>query len=83
MSHEKGGKQRASSLKIESSPSSDSEATQEASPVAHRTRKRKAIPKAPLHCHGHGRPNPQGTSAHGAHLCIKRASAPGSHMANA
>jgi hypothetical protein len=78
MAREKRGKRRASSPKIESSPSSDIEATQEASPVAHHTGKRKVVPKAPLRSRGHERPNPQGTSAQGA-----RASASGSHMAYA
>jgi hypothetical protein len=62
MAHERRAKQRASSPEIDSSPS-DFEATQEASLVAHRTGKRKAVAKAPLHSRGRGRPNPQGTSA--------------------
>jgi hypothetical protein len=48
----------ASSPEMESSPSSDSEATQETSLVAHRTGKRKVVAKAPLRSHGRGRPNP-------------------------
>jgi hypothetical protein len=51
--------------------------------VAHRTGKRKAIPKAPLRSHGQGRPNPHGTSGHGNRPRIKRASTPGSHIADA
>jgi hypothetical protein len=82
MARERRGKQRASSPKIESSPS-DSEATQEASPVAHRTGKRKAVAKSPLRPRSRGRPNPQGTSAHGAHPCMKRTSAPSTHMSDA
>jgi hypothetical protein len=58
MAREKRGKQMASSPEIESSPSSDFEATQEASPVAYRIGKRKAVVKAPLCSRGHGRPNP-------------------------
>jgi hypothetical protein len=57
MARERRGKQRASSPETESSPS-DSEATQEASPVADRTGKRKAVAKAPLHSRGYRRPNP-------------------------
>jgi hypothetical protein len=83
MAREKRGKQRASSPEIESSPSSDSEASQEASPVAHRTGNRKVVAKAPLCSHGRGRPNPQGTSAQDARPCMKRAFPLGSHMANA
>jgi hypothetical protein len=52
------------------------------SPMAYRTRKRKAVPKAPLRSRGRRRPNPQGTSAQGARPRIKRASASGSHMAD-
>jgi hypothetical protein len=64
-------------------PSSDSEATEEASPIAHLIGKRKVVAKVPLHSHGCERPNPQGTSGQAAHPCIKRDSAPGSHMADA
>jgi hypothetical protein len=83
MASKKRGKQRAASPEIESSPSSDSEATEEASPIAHRMGKRKAIAKVPQRCRGRGRPNLQGTSGQGARPRIKRASAPGSHMADA
>jgi hypothetical protein len=82
MAHERRGKQRASSPEIESSPS-DFEETQEASPVAHRTGKRKAVARALLHSHGRGRPHPEGTSAHGAHRRVKHTSAPGTHMSDA
>jgi hypothetical protein len=81
MAHERRGKQRASSPEIESSPS-DSEATEEASLVADRTGKRKAVAKASLRFCGRGRPNPQGTSAHGAHPRMKRTSALGIHMSD-
>jgi hypothetical protein len=83
MAHGKRGKQRAAGLKIESSPSFNFEATEEASPIAHRTGKRKAIAKVPQRSHGCGRLNPQGTSGQGACPRMKRASAPGSHMADA
>jgi succinyl-CoA synthetase beta subunit len=83
MAREKRGKQRFSSPEIESPPSSDSEATKEASHVAHHTGKRKTVAKAPLHSRGHGRPNPQGTSTHGAHPHTKRTSALRTHMSNA
>jgi hypothetical protein len=82
MARERRGKQRASSPEIESSPS-DSEATQEALPMAHHTGKRKAVAKAPLHSRGRGRPNPQGTSAHGAHPRMKCTSALGTHISDA
>jgi hypothetical protein len=82
MARERRGKQRASSLEIESSPS-DSEVTQEASPMADRTGKRKVVAKVPLCSRGHGRPNPQGTSAHGAHPRMKHTSALGTHMSDA
>jgi hypothetical protein len=59
MAREKRGKQRAVTPKIESSPSSDSEATEEASPIAHCTGKRKVVAKVPLPSRGCGRPNPQ------------------------
>jgi hypothetical protein len=36
-----------------------------------------------MRSHGHGRPNPQGSSAHGAHPCMKHTSAPSSHMLDA
>jgi hypothetical protein len=74
MARERRGKQKASSSEIESSPSSHSEATQEASLVAHRIGKRKVVAKAPLRSRGCGRPNPQGTFAHGAHPCMKHTS---------
>jgi hypothetical protein len=83
MARERIGKQRASSPEIELSPSSNSEATQEASPVAHCTGKRNAVAKAPLHSHGRGRPNPRGTSAQGAHPRMKHTSALGSHVSYA
>jgi hypothetical protein len=82
MAHERRGKQRASSPEIESSPS-DSEETQEASLMAHRTGKRKVVAKAPLRSCGRGKPNPHGTSAHGAHPRMKRTSAPSTHMSDA
>jgi hypothetical protein len=47
MAHEKRGKQRAASVEIKPSPSSNSEPTEEASPIAERTRKRKVIAKVP------------------------------------
>jgi hypothetical protein len=83
MAHEKKGKQRTTSPEIESSPSSDSKATEEACPIAHCTEKRKVIAKVPQRSRGRGRPNPQGTSGQGVCPCIKRASAPGSHMTDA
>jgi hypothetical protein len=82
MAHERRGKQRASSPEIEYSPS-DSEVTQEASPMADCTGKQKAVVKAPLRSRGHERPNPHGTSAHGAHPCMKRTFAPATHMSDA
>jgi hypothetical protein len=69
--------------KLKSSPSSDSEAIEEASPIAQCTRKRKAIAKVPQRSHGHGRPNPQGTLGQGTRPRIKCVSAPGSHMEHA
>jgi hypothetical protein len=81
MARERRGKQRASSPEIESSPS-DSKVTQEASPLADHTGKRKAVAKAPLRSHGHGRPSPQGNCAHGAHPRMKRTSTPGTHMSD-
>jgi hypothetical protein len=83
MAREKRRKQRAATLETESPSSSDSEATPEDSPIAHRTGKRKAVPKVHVRSRGRGRPNPQGTSAHGAHPCMKRTSTPGSHMLDA
>jgi hypothetical protein len=83
MAHEKRGKQRAASPEIESYSSSDSEATDEASQIVYRMTTRKAVPNVPLRSRGCERPNPQGTSAHGAHPCMKRTSAPGSHMSYA
>jgi hypothetical protein len=83
MAHEKRGKQRVASPKIESYSSSDSEATEEASPIVHHTSKRKVILKVPLRSHGRGWRNLQGPSGQGSCPCIKHASTPGSHMADA
>jgi hypothetical protein len=83
MAHKKRGKQRATTPEIDSSPSSDSKATEEASPIAHRIGKRKAVAKVPLRSCHRGRPNPQRTSGQGNRPRIKHASAPGSHMADA
>jgi hypothetical protein len=83
MAREKRGKKRAPSPKIESPPSSDSEATLKDSPIAHCMGKRKAVPKVPVHSCGRGRPNPQGTSTHSAHPCMKRTSTLGSHTSDA
>jgi hypothetical protein len=58
-------------------------ATEEASLIAHHTGKRKVVAKAPLRSRGQGRLNPQGTLGHSNRPSIKRASAPGSHMADA
>jgi hypothetical protein len=82
MAREKRGKQRAATLESESPPSSDSEATEEASPVVHHTGKRKAVAKVPLCSRGHGRPNPEGKSRQGTRPRIKCASTLGSHMAD-
>jgi hypothetical protein len=58
MAREKRGNKRATTLEIDSSPSSNSEATEEVSPVVQRTAKRKVVAKVPLRSRGRGRSNP-------------------------
>jgi hypothetical protein len=83
MASEKRGKQRAASQEIESSPSFDSEAAPEDSPIGPHARKMKAVQKVPLCSCGHGRIILQGISSQGSCPCMKHASTPGAHMDDA